>query len=183
MNTHRNTFITITIWSLFVIVSSIGGFFLHRIYSRDTEALSLASEAKNLLKKDEQLSVVRASLRESSQSIDTLETFFVKEDSVSSFIDSLDILAAREGVSVSFGSLSVEPVPDSTLVKQLKLRASVTGTWKHVVSFTSALESLPQAVVVQIAAFNREPETSEVDQAGVVRWNAGLNVSVLILPN
>jgi len=183
MNTHRNIVVTLAVWIICLVVLCSGGLFLYRIYSRDAEAQSLISESKDSLKKDEQLAVVRAALRESSATLGELETIFIPEDSVSSFIDSLETLATREGVTINLGSLSIDPVAGSTVAKQLRVRASTAGSWRNVLSFTSALESLPQAVVVQTAAFNKELDADPSHPSSTTRWNAVLDISILILPH
>lgn len=182
MEIHRNKTFTLVVWGLCIVALSLGGFFLYLIVSRDKEVNTLALEARELIKKDEQLSSVRIALRESSDTLEKIDDVFINEDEISSFIDSLETLASDYGVSISIGSISVEAIPNISVSKQLRIRISSSGSWRNLVSFMAQLETLPKAVVVQKFALNKD--TSSTESKNTTRpWNATFDISALILSN
>lgn len=182
MEKYRNKTFTIVVWSLCVVALSLGGLFLSIILSRNTEANALALEARELIKKDEQLSSVRIALRESSETLESIDKVFIREDEISSFIDSLEVLASDYGVSISLGSISVDAIPNISSNKQLRIRASSVGTWSNLVSFMTSLEALPKAVLIQRVSFNKDVGSTTVKES-VGEWNATFDISVIILSN
>lgn len=159
-------------------VLSLGGFFMYSIYSLDSETASLIAEAQDLSKKSQQLASVRTVLRESSALLEDIDDIFVAEDFVSSFIDSLESLATTYNVTISIGSINIEPIPNMTETKQLRIRVSGSGNWEDVVSFSASLESLPRAVSIQ--TFSLSKDTASKGESEPVRWNTALDISTLI---
>lgn len=182
MEIHRNKTFRLVVWGLCIVALSLGSFFLYLIISRDKEANTLALEARELVKKDEQLSSVRIALRESSGLLEEIDNIFINEDEISSFIDSLEVLASDYGVSISLGSITVEAIPNTPSNKQLRIRASSVGQWDNLVSFMAKLEALPKAVLVQKFSLNKDVG-SAVPKEGTRQWNATFDISALILSN
>lgn len=182
MEIHRNKTFRLVVWGLCLVAISLGSFFLYLIISRDREANTLALEARELIKKDEQASSVRIALRESSDTLEKIDNVFIREDEISSFIDSLEAIASDYGVNISIGSISVEAIPNTPSNKQLRIRISSAGSWSELVSFMSHLESLSKAVLVQKFSLNKDVG-STVPKEGTRQWNATFDISALILSN
>ena len=182
METHRNKTFTLIIWLLCVTGLSLGGFFLYLIISRDMEADALTLEARELVKKDEQLSSVRIALRESSGVLEEIDSVFVREDDIPSFIDSFELLASKHDVSISLGSINVDVVANTPSVKQLRIKASSVGQWDNLMSFVGNIEALTKATLVQKLSLNKDNSSTNAKDDGR-QWNATFDISVLILSN
>jgi Tfp pilus assembly protein PilO len=180
MNKHKNkTFATI-LWILCAVVLSLGSIFTYFIYSINSETATLITDTADSSKKSQQLASVRTALRENSATQREIDSVFVAEDSVSSFIDSLESLAVKKSVSISLGSINIEPITGMTGIKQLRIRASSSGSWRDIMSFSASLESLPKAVSVQSLSINKEVAPKDGAEASI-SWNATFDISVLVL--
>lgn len=178
--TGKNRTFTLVVWGLCLVVLSLGGFFLYRILLRDSETMVLAGEAQEEARKSEQVASVRTILRESKGALEEIDAAFLREDSISSFIDSLENLAAEKGISVSLGSISVDPIPNAPSTKQLRIRASSAGDWGDLVSFVDSLEALPRAVSVQKLSMSKDLAPAGTDKERSTRWGATFDISALV---
>jgi len=105
-----------------------------------------------------------------------LNTFFVSDDGVASFISDLESTAASARVDLDITSVGVEDISaDETLLELLTLRFSAEGTWQEVVHFVSLLELMPHALSIRSSQLQRSVRGEEIV------WQGAFNVSVLKL--
>jgi hypothetical protein len=74
-----------------------------------------------------------------------LESFVATDASVVSVIQEIEAAAAREGVKVTIGAISVVPDTSWRFHESLNIAVSSTGSFAGVTAFATALESLPHA--------------------------------------
>lgn len=174
MNTKRRTFL-ISVWTLFVGVVVLGSSFLYVIYDRLAKADVVELEARELERKTEQLVSVKSTLRDALPSVEAVNAALIDEDDISSFIDELEALGADTGVSITIGSISVDPIPKVQSMKRLSVRATINGEWDKIMTFSSLIESLPEAISIDSFAASKTPS-----QDGQSSWSSTIELSVFI---
>lgn len=167
------------------------GFVFWKIRAQNMRVSTLLNEAELDIKKDESLRLIKSSLDENKDFLSHIDSFFVSNDGVVGFIDTLESYGREKGVSVTIGSVSVEPDSQNKedFKERLRLRVEVAGSWNSVTSYLMTLESLPYSIRIDQTSFtltsSSKASSGEPVESGVVndgaRWKGQFEFTVLKL--
>ena len=104
-----------------------------------------------------------------------LRSFFVEEGGVADFIEYVESLGRKAGVTLEVRSVEVLPVAEGgESFEELALTIETRGSWSEVMSFEQALETAPYGISITTTTFEREGDTRPL-------WRADVSLSVLAL--
>lgn len=125
----------------------------------------LLSQVETDLKRDETFRSIELILKDSQEDLATLESYFVSENGVVGFIESLETLAAENAIKVTIDFLGVEDSdgslpPEKDIKETLRLRLTTEGGWAGTMQFLGLLETVPTKINLDRASLIYTP-TSE----------------------
>lgn len=142
----KKLFITFLIVCVLGLAFDITVFF---VIKRRTEAVSIAENQLALAaEKANSLKSVKVLMDDTAERRVKVDTFFIKDDKVVDFLDSLDTLGTKNGVKLTINSVGVAPLtkPSSSFLEQLNIKIQVEGSWANVYRFLTLLETMPYKV-------------------------------------
>lgn len=134
--------------SIVTIALFVGYGFLYSGVSRSVEQIHTATEdAHMLMRQDVTARSIRTFLDEVAVERSTLNNFLIGEDDVVLVIETLERVAAEEGVSISISQVQI--APDAWKHhERVDVAFSLEGSFNDIISFIAVLEKLPQAARV-----------------------------------
>lgn len=142
----KKLFLTFLVLSVFGLAFDITVFF---VIKQRTEAVSIAENQLALAaEKANSLKSVKALMDDTAERRAKVGTFFIKDDKVVDFLDSLDTLGTQNGVKLAINSVAVAPLSktSSSYLEQLNIKVQVEGSWSNVYRFLTLLETMPYKV-------------------------------------
>ncbi len=138
-----------------VVVFGVYTFLFLDIKAKNEKVYDLLSEADRDIKKDETLRAVKYSLSENKNFISQIDSFFVPQDGVVSFIDTLERLELNSGIDLGISYVSVETNTKNKndFKEVLNLRLDGEGSWQNLFHFLSLLENLPYRIEFNSVSF------------------------------
>jgi len=128
------------------------------VLARVEEALLVREEAQSL----KHLMVDTQSAR------DQLDSYFVNSEDVVSFIEEMESLGSRAGVSLDLSSVSVDKEANS-----LFLQFNTRGSWGQTAYFLALLETFPRKIRTERISLNKANAAEE--ESGLV-WQGSFTI-------
>ncbi|MCH7529597.1 hypothetical protein IIB50_00550 [Patescibacteria group bacterium] len=145
------------------------------IKEKNREASLIASELDLEAKRDKRLRSIQNIVRDTEQQREQLNIYFVNEDSVVTFIETIEALGGKSGAEVEIVSVNIEERnTEEGNSEFLRLTFSATGTWNEVFYLFSLVELLPYKIEIKRASF--ESRKSGTIKSNV--WNGSFSIAV-----
>lgn len=84
-----------------------------------------------------------------------LAALFVTEESVVSFIETIESLGRDAGVEITIASVETEEMAVDNKIGSVRIRLAAVGEWRDVVHFGMLIDALPFVVNILTAEFER----------------------------
>jgi|SRR3989344_862 len=135
---------------------AVYGFLFFSVKTKNEKAVTLRVEVRNDFAKGESLRMIKALLVDNDEEIRKLEEFFVPKDGVTEFLSSLESLGRVRGITLTVGSVSVDPKTkgEASFKETLRIRLETSGVWQETFRFLGALESLPYELNIENVSFS-----------------------------
>ncbi|MFC1732246.1 hypothetical protein ACFL6I_18215 [candidate division KSB1 bacterium] len=165
-----------------IIAAALGVFVLLGIYStlfiviknKNNQISALQNQVDIEVLKDQRLHSTKQLMADLGEGIEQIDAYFVSEDGVVDFLESLEALGEVSGVSVGVNSVSVDESTDGGLPYELlRIDFVARGLWKNVVQLISLLETFPLGIAIERMQFERLPNSSH--------WQVNTSFTVLKL--
>ena len=178
--------IVIVVLAVYVVV------FLE-IRSTNRSISIFANEIDLVLQKENRLRSIQNILKKSTTQRAQINTYFVKEDAVVDFIETIENIGILTNTETDITSVSIDDVGrDSDIGELLRITFSTTGTWEGVFHMLALTEALPFKVVLQQVRFENisssKVETTKLDKSDKNKeeiekpiWEATFDLTVLKL--
>ena len=149
------------------------GFVFWKIRSQNKHISTLLNEAEQDVKKDESLRLIKASLGENKDFLSHINSYFIPNEGVVGFIDTLESYGKQIGVDVTIGSVSVEPDSQNKedFKELLRLKVEAIGSWNNLVSYLLTLENLPYSVRIDQVSYVLNSSNSNFSSSGSAQKN------------
>jgi len=119
--------------------------------------------------KTKKLEVVKRLIEEMKEDLDTLDSYFTNEDEVVLFIEDIENMGAKSGVSLSLRSVNVDKENGGSLYVSL----IASGSWESVYHFLNLLELFPANIHIDKVSFTKK----ERSDSGI--WVGDFSLSLL----
>lgn len=182
------------ILALAFFMFAIYGFLFWNIKVKNEKASELLNTIIESGNKDQALRSIKNSLEQNKDSLNRVDSYFVNTDGAVGFIEGLEKLASDGGVSLTIGGVNneIDTKVKNDFKEILRLRVDVSGSWANVVSFISALETLPFRVQIETVslgltsaadklAFQSLADTVQRKPSSDERWKASFEFTVIKL--
>lgn len=143
---------TITLISTSVLLS-VWAFLIYKSVSTRSHIVTIEAEAREKSSESTYSNSVRNILRDSKENLEAIDARFVPEESVPEFITMLESQAETSKVRVNLSGIDVTPTSPHA---QLQVKVNGFGEWKNVVSFVTALDSMPYASRINNVNFTKQ---------------------------
>lgn len=180
---HKTKKILILCVVLNLLIWSAFAFFFLKIRTQANRISDLTSEVGVDMNRDKNLRAAKAALSENKAEISLLDSYFVKSDGVVDFINGLEALGNKNGVTINIASVSVEsdPKAKATLYEMLRLKIEISGSWASVTNFIAILENIPYAVSISQVSLASIPSAANDGVKGNTVWRGAIDFGVLKL--
>ncbi len=123
--------------------------------------VAIVSESAQLLSaQNAYTQTIRKIVRDTSSERDKINSYFVTDEGLVSFLENIEGLGTRAGVSLEVQSVSVgDSIDKDGLVSQLRLSLESEGTIKEIYYILSLLEAYPKALSVRRVQMNQRSDT------------------------
>lgn len=173
-----------------LVLGALGGYFYFHSVIKDTiqSTADAMTEISNEQLSQSNIFALKKTIKETEADRDTLQSYFVKEDEVVKFIESIEDLGKKTNtiVQITQAQASQDPKKASTLFISL----SSSGTFVDVTHFLVLLENLPHDMSVNKVLLSVEttPEQTVVDpktgkivssKPGTKSWAADVDINLL----
>ncbi len=148
--------------SLVALVVSSATYIWLFIKVNDTirEAAIVSESAQLLSAQNAYTQTIRKIVRDTSDDRDKINSYFITDEKLVSFLENIENLGTRAGVSLEVQSVSVgDTIDKDGLVSQLRLSLESEGTIKEVYYILSLLEAYPKALSVRRVQMNQRSDT------------------------
>ncbi|MEK7505550.1 MAG: hypothetical protein AAB597_01485 [Patescibacteria group bacterium] len=136
--------------SILVVALLVYTVLLQMFISTMAEVNSVSVELSSVSKNADDSMDLRKALLQSESERDKLSSYILSEDTVASFVDSLETLSKSTGTSMEVSSIGVESSKDLLYHENLSLRLSVLGSLDGVYRFLSLLETVPGGKLTEV---------------------------------
>lgn len=145
------------------------------IKEKTREASLIVSELDLEAQRDVRLRSIQNIIKDTEQQREQLNVYFVKDDAVVAFIETIESLGDKSGAEVEVTSVNIEERNSEGSSSQfLRLTFSATGAWDEVFYLFSLVELLPYKMEVKRASF--ESRKSGTIKSNV--WNGSFSIAV-----
>lgn len=173
-----------------LVLGALGGYFYFHSILKDTaqSTTDAMTEIANEQLSQSNIFALKKTIKETEADRDTLQSYFVKEDEVVVFIESIESLGKKTNTTVQItqAQASQDPKKPSTLFISL----SSSGTFSDVTHFLVLLENLPHDISVDkvLMSVQTTPEQVIVDsktgkivssKSGTKSWTADVDINLL----
>lgn len=159
---------------LAIVAFMIYGFLFWSIKGKNEQISQLSNEAGRNVQTDTALRGIKATLESNESSIAQVDSYFIPQEGVVDFINTLDGLGKESGVSLIISTVSAEE--DKTDIHSFKetltFHLEATGSWSETYYFLSRLESLPYYIGINQVSFSLTSATDRMSFANASTTNA-----------
>jgi len=100
-------------------------------------------------KREDSLESTLKMLADSAESLDKINSYFVKKDGEAGFIGYVENVGRQAGIALSVDNVSIENSKDvSDFKDDMKMRVAVAGEWGRIIRFLGMIENMPFAIIV-----------------------------------
>ncbi len=174
---------------ILVLVLSIatlltGYVFLYKdIVSKSTKNAEMLNYIASESNREAYASSARKQLESLDSDIKKAKSSIVNSGDVVGFIEKIESIAYRNGLSISNNNISdeVNQKTASTTLTSLKIKSSTSGSWVGTYKFMSELESMPYKIKVNSFSISnmREAAVAGLPATGDSKWVADFEIQVL----
>lgn len=171
-NSDKKLHVHIGIISAFVCIM-LGAFAygLYSIYSIDDQTRIKQQEISRAQDEERAQFAYKDIVKNSAQDRERAGTYFLKKDQIVTYIEALENLALKAGVSIDT-SVSADSVQNFDL--------KIAGPYTNILKFISLFESLPYYSTIQATSIYKSSEESTSTQ---MRWSANLKTHLVSYTN
>jgi hypothetical protein len=174
------------IWLFIALtLSGVGVFMLYVAYSEirsmNEEISLLKSDIDNETRRINEERDLKIALADTSKDREMLNGYFVREDQIVPFVESIESVGTKFGVKVKIVSISDGGDVKNT-EESLDLKINFNGSWSSVMNFLEYLENLPYKSHIDNVVFSIFESSSDQKtegKGGVSLWNVSLGIKVL----
>ncbi|HVT75168.1 MAG TPA: type 4a pilus biogenesis protein PilO [Candidatus Paceibacterota bacterium] len=132
-----------------VVFLAAWGFVAYKSYGMKADIASISANATSAAANDAYLISLKDALRDSKDELAEIDRRFITKDGIPAFIDSIEQSAQAYDVKADLSALDIDESGDASLPRPLTFHMTGSGGWKEVVSFLSAVESMPYALRIE----------------------------------
>ncbi len=135
------------------------------------QSASMSHDAENIKK-------FNTSLDHIKPQIDQIDSYFVASDGEVSFIEQVEGLAKKDGLTVSIDSVGITNTDTLTSggIAYLTMKINTAGTWEHTYQFLSEIEDMPYRIFIDQTDIASMYDGSP---ANTGMWKGGFSIKVL----
>ncbi len=158
-----------------VVVILLYGWFFLNIKSRiETARLDLA-KATFSAGQQSKFDAINHTLTELSEYTDAIDSFFIRNDDVVLFIDTIERLGTESGLIITTQDVSV--TPHRTYGEEVTMSIVTSGSWQETLNFIHLLEALPYRIDIHQTKLTKQTSGSEGDTYGTGYWKTTITFS------
>ena len=148
-NTIQIFFVTLILSAVFMAAY----FFLFQIIRNGSEIIAQLNADKELqLQLKQRYLSNRSFLNSIISERAELDSYFVSEDDIVTFLEDVEVLGKKTGTTVTVDSVSEdEKLTNDTMFGKLNISIQSTGSWQGSIHTLSLLESMPKSVTIRSA--------------------------------
>lgn len=157
-------------------IAALVGYYLlfQHIEAQTRSAASLISTIDLGQQKNSRLSSLRAIVKDTEENRQQLAALLLPSDAEISFIEQIESLAKKNGLSEKTNNVS-SIADDAGTSKAFQIQLETTGSWNNTMNFLSQVENLPYNVHVRGFSLNRQLATGK---GGGSTWVAMFDINV-----
>ncbi|PCI30854.1 hypothetical protein COB52_00795 [Candidatus Kaiserbacteria bacterium] len=141
------------------VVGSAYAWSFLKVRSTIEQAAVISAKADLWASSNENAQVVRRSVREIQAQREVLDTYFIKEDGIVSFLDEIEEIGDHAGLPIEVIAVEAgNPIDKDGLIRPLTISLRVSGKLKDIFYTLAMLETLPKAVSVDGVGLTQDPE-------------------------
>lgn len=177
---------TLCIVLLILVLAGFGGLYVFWSLIRQgitkIHTVNIAVE-EQALHHDENESL-KALLADVGPDIESLKTRIIGSDDTVSFIDNIETMARQTGATITVDAVSEKPAVEGKDYEYISLTMSTEGSWNHVHTFVSMIESLPYKVTINSLTLDQQAFEEEKANASSTKqvqrsWRGTIIIDVL----
>ena len=156
---------TLSLIILNILIAALYWFVFLSIQWIQQETTDTLSFAETDLQRDETFRSIETIITNSSSELNLIESYFVSQNGVVDFIESVERLATLSEIDVTINFIDVENASSPSSEKSaefyemLHIKMITEGTWHDTVHFLSLLENVPYKVDIQRTSFVFVPQS------------------------
>lgn len=139
------------------------------ISEADGLGINIAAESQ----KEANIESTRNILRGTTAEREKIESYFVRSDNIVDFLEKIELLGKKSGVSLSFDSVDIPPEEKNVL----RVRIGTEGNWEDTFYFLSLVENLPFKIELEKSSIVKM--TRIVSNIKTSYWRGDLTVKLL----
>lgn len=157
-----------------VVASGVYGWLVMRVLEVNAETALLANTINTQVMREEHVRSAEDLLEATVVERQKLSSFFVTEESVVVFIETLEMLGRDADVRVTIATVDAEDKASDDRIGSVRVRLVAVGAWRDVVHFTALIDSLPFATTVSAASFDQPSAEKKDEWRGSFTLRVGL---------
>lgn len=165
-----------------VILSVYIAFFLY-VGSKNKSISILSNEVDFVVQKEIRLRSIQSLIKNTEEERKKLNLYFVKQDTIVDFIETIEELAVFSGVTIEIASVSVDDIggDESEVGELLRLNFEVIGTWQDLFYLLAFIESLPFEITLNQVNFHTisGPQEEEEEEEPAQLWTGAFGLTVV----
>jgi len=148
------------------------------IYIKNTneEIAELSNAIDQQIQVEERLRSIENIMTDTVLGRATLDGYFVGQDDIVQFIETVEALSELTGEDVTIVSVDVDEGDSVSAYQFLRLRLTTKGVWEETVHFLALLEALPNYVIV-----DRGNLKLRLGDEGAEEWEGSFDIRIAML--
>lgn len=152
------------------------GVLLHLVYKKESALGVLETELMQVRAEENSAASMQHLLVDTREERQKLDSYFIAEDDVVSFIESVEGLADTVGVAISVNSVGVEETTDAERFEYVRVNAAAEGSFKNLYWLLSLIEHMPMKLEVRQVYLEERPAEDGKGSAG---WKLTFTIRAL----
>lgn len=158
-----------------VLLGSAYGWLLVRITSLNERSAELSRTISMLTREEEQLLIAENLLDETKHERAMLASYFTTDESLATFIATLETLGEESGVATTIFSVEAIPSVQGSLIDEARIKVIAVGSWEDAIHYAALIDELPYVVDMEAAKL----EGVNIDEQDGWRGTYTLRVSII----
>lgn len=178
MNTKRTSTITIFTASLAVLSVGFFIFFLYLVYQKNSEVSLLSQELEIAAREENSGIAMKRLLTNTNVEREKLDGYFLKSDTIVSFIESIESLSKLAKVDTSVNNVGIDQGGSKDTFEYVSLSGTAEGSFNNLYWLLSLIESMPMKLEVSKVFVEKMPTDPKSKEA---KWRMVFIVRALKL--
>jgi len=174
--TNRTVRILILALAAVIVAGGAYGWILTRVWQLRGDIVETANTADARAEEEARARSAERLLETTEEERAKLASYFVTEDTVVQFIETLEALGDSADVSITIASVTIEEDSSEGAAPALRVRFTAASSWQNVMYFTALIDALPFLVEIVGADFERSNTPSSE------AWKGAFTVRAMMLP-